>query len=156
VTFDDGYADNLLNGKPILTRYGIPATLFLATGTIGSSSEYWWDELARLILLGTDSADTDVQIGAEHVPLRIPPGNHGAGRGWRTWKGPTNPREATYLEVWRKLRLLDRAEISRTMAGLRLLFESAAPSSIDLPMSAAQINWAAFGLGRRISGRRQA
>jgi peptidoglycan/xylan/chitin deacetylase (PgdA/CDA1 family) len=139
VTFDDGYADNLLNAKPVLTRYGIPATLFLATGTIGSGREYWWDELARLILLSTDGVDAEVQLGAELVRLRIPPGDRGAGRGWRTWKGPTNPREATYLEVWRKLRVLDRAEISKAMAVLRLLFKSEPRSSSDLPMSVTQI-----------------
>jgi peptidoglycan/xylan/chitin deacetylase (PgdA/CDA1 family) len=50
VTFDDGYADNLYNAKPLLERYAIPATLFVATGAIGCGREFWWDELARLFL----------------------------------------------------------------------------------------------------------
>jgi peptidoglycan/xylan/chitin deacetylase (PgdA/CDA1 family) len=50
VTFDDGYADNLYNAKPLLERYEIPATIFLTTGCIGQEREFWWDELDRLLL----------------------------------------------------------------------------------------------------------
>jgi peptidoglycan/xylan/chitin deacetylase (PgdA/CDA1 family) len=50
VTFDDGYADNLYNAKPLLERYEIPATIFLTTGCIGQDREFWWDELDRLLL----------------------------------------------------------------------------------------------------------
>ena len=50
VTFDDGYADNLVNAKPLLERYGIPATIFLTTGYLNGKREFWWDELDRLLL----------------------------------------------------------------------------------------------------------
>jgi len=50
VTFDDGYADNLYNAKPLLERYTIPATLFVATGSVECGREFWWDELERLFL----------------------------------------------------------------------------------------------------------
>ncbi len=49
VTFDDGYADNLYEAKPLLERYIIPATIFLASGCIGSNREFWYDELERLL-----------------------------------------------------------------------------------------------------------
>jgi peptidoglycan/xylan/chitin deacetylase (PgdA/CDA1 family) len=42
VTFDDGYADILYQALPILARYDIPATIFLATGYLGR--KFWWDE----------------------------------------------------------------------------------------------------------------
>jgi peptidoglycan/xylan/chitin deacetylase (PgdA/CDA1 family) len=48
VTFDDGYLDTLINAKPILEKYEIPATVFVTTGSLGS--EFWWDELERYIL----------------------------------------------------------------------------------------------------------
>jgi peptidoglycan/xylan/chitin deacetylase (PgdA/CDA1 family) len=50
VTFDDGYADNLFNARPLLERYEVPATVFVTSGQVGSSHEFWWDELDRLLL----------------------------------------------------------------------------------------------------------
>jgi peptidoglycan/xylan/chitin deacetylase (PgdA/CDA1 family) len=50
VTFDDGYADNFTDAKPLLERYAIPATIFVTAGYVGSDREFWWDELERLIL----------------------------------------------------------------------------------------------------------
>jgi peptidoglycan/xylan/chitin deacetylase (PgdA/CDA1 family) len=50
VTMDDGYADNLHNARPLLERYGVPATIFVASGYVGSGRQFWWDELERLIL----------------------------------------------------------------------------------------------------------
>jgi peptidoglycan/xylan/chitin deacetylase (PgdA/CDA1 family) len=49
LTFDDGYADNFYQAKPILERYEIPATFFVVSGMIDSKEEYWWDELEKII-----------------------------------------------------------------------------------------------------------
>lgn len=40
ITFDDGYADNLYLGKPLLESYEIPATIFLATGYMVQKREF--------------------------------------------------------------------------------------------------------------------
>src|SRR5262245_9223326 len=50
LTFDDGYSDNLHNAKPILDRYEVPATVFVAGGYVGFRGEFWWDELENLLL----------------------------------------------------------------------------------------------------------
>lgn len=50
ITFDDGYADNLHEAKPILERHGLPATVFVASGAIGSHREFYWDELEAILL----------------------------------------------------------------------------------------------------------
>lgn len=47
VTFDDGYLDVLENALPILERFGIPATVFVATGNLGAP--FWWDRLKTLV-----------------------------------------------------------------------------------------------------------
>lgn len=50
ITFDDGYADNLYNAKPLLEKYDIPATVFVTTANLENEQEFWWDELDRLLL----------------------------------------------------------------------------------------------------------
>lgn len=45
VTFDDGYADNVINALPLLEKYEIPATIFISTLNIGTDREFWWDRL---------------------------------------------------------------------------------------------------------------
>ncbi|HEU5192062.1 MAG TPA: polysaccharide deacetylase family protein [Methylomirabilota bacterium] len=47
ITFDDGYRDNLTHAAPILSRLGLPATIFLATGFVGTAEVPWFDRLAH-------------------------------------------------------------------------------------------------------------
>jgi len=51
VTFDDGYADNFLEAKPLLDQFDIPATVFITSKSNDSECEFWWDELEKHILL---------------------------------------------------------------------------------------------------------
>jgi peptidoglycan/xylan/chitin deacetylase (PgdA/CDA1 family) len=51
ITFDDGYRDNLTHAAPILHRYGLPATIFLATGLIGTGVTSWFDRLSVALKL---------------------------------------------------------------------------------------------------------
>ena len=45
ITFDDGYLDNLTTAAPILEKYKLPATLFLATGYVERSEAQWADSV---------------------------------------------------------------------------------------------------------------
>lgn len=45
VTFDDGYRDNHDHALPILKKHGIPATIYLATGLIGTGESSWYDKV---------------------------------------------------------------------------------------------------------------
>ena len=40
ITFDDGYRNNLTMAAPILNAYGLPATVFVATGWLGRRSDW--------------------------------------------------------------------------------------------------------------------
>lgn len=50
VTFDDGYADNLLTAAPMLETHRVPATVFVSSGYMDGGRELWWDEIERLVL----------------------------------------------------------------------------------------------------------
>ena len=81
VTFDDGYADNLEYAKPLLTQYGVPATVFVTAGQVGSGREFWWDELDRLLL----------QPGTLPGTLRLQ--LNGTAHEWSLGKGSTYTEE---------------------------------------------------------------
>lgn len=50
LTFDDGYADNLYEALPILENLNAQALFFIATATLGTNQEFWWDDLERVFL----------------------------------------------------------------------------------------------------------
>ncbi len=45
LTFDDGYRDNYEHAFPLLKKYSLNATIFLATGVIGNDSVLWHDRV---------------------------------------------------------------------------------------------------------------
>jgi len=49
VTFDDGYLDNFAVALPLLQRFGIAATFFIATDYITHRRVFWWDRVAYTI-----------------------------------------------------------------------------------------------------------
>jgi peptidoglycan/xylan/chitin deacetylase (PgdA/CDA1 family) len=70
VTFDDGYADNLINAVPIAEAKGFPITVFVTSGVIGSQNGFWWDRLGTL-LRSRPSAISEVTLPAGEGAVRI-------------------------------------------------------------------------------------
>lgn len=65
VTFDDGYRDNHDHALPILKKHGIPATIYLATGLIGTGESSWYDKVLAVF--------RDTRAAAlEYAPAGIP------------------------------------------------------------------------------------
>ncbi|MBR3698941.1 MAG: polysaccharide deacetylase family protein [Bacteroidales bacterium] len=48
VSFDDGYQDVLSNAYPILKRYQIPFTLYVATDMPDGKADLWWLQLEKI------------------------------------------------------------------------------------------------------------
>ena len=44
ITFDDGWKDNFSHALPVLKQYNLPATIFLATGYVGTHRLFWPEE----------------------------------------------------------------------------------------------------------------
>lgn len=110
VTFDDGYADNLHEARPLLDRHDVPATVFIASDYVGSDREFWWDDLERILLLPPT------------VPDRILIRFHSATHEW-AMTGPDSddtPRDYAYrslLDLLSGLTSTERSAILDDLAG---------------------------------------
>ena len=93
LTFDDGYADVLHLAKPLLARFGIPATVFVISGQLGR--ELWWDRLDRVASTAT---------ALEHR-LTLPIGD--SAFSW-PMEGVTSSAAALRRALYPRLRALDQ------------------------------------------------
>jgi peptidoglycan/xylan/chitin deacetylase (PgdA/CDA1 family)/CelD/BcsL family acetyltransferase involved in cellulose biosynthesis len=112
ITFDDGYRDNFENAFPILRRYGLPATIFLTTGSIDSGEPLWFERLAEAVKK-TSKESIDLEID---IPRRI-------------WMRTPEERLAASREIFLVLRLLDDTERNRRVG--EILKQLAAPEETD-------------------------
>jgi peptidoglycan/xylan/chitin deacetylase (PgdA/CDA1 family) len=147
LTFDDGYADNYLVAKPLLEKYELPATFFFCTEYVGKQKEFWWDELAH-ILLNSPALPDKLSLEIGTLPLAydlqqecfLTQETAGKHKEWKAYLPPPTHRSGLYEKLWQLLSPLPDAQqqqvlrILRTWAGL-----PAEPRSGYVCMSKAQL-----------------
>jgi peptidoglycan/xylan/chitin deacetylase (PgdA/CDA1 family) len=101
VTFDDGYADNLYQALPRLVQYEIPATVFVASGFLGS--RFWWDKLADVLLDSDELSDRfSLELSSQT-------------RTWRLSSLATVERKKVFQEVYQAFLGLSVQELRQAM-----------------------------------------
>ena len=139
ITFDDGYRDNLVNAKPVLTRHGVPVTLFLATGFINQNTPFWWDELTTMILASTQTIRDQQVWAGEAVTLDWGEAEHSdITGGWKASDEPRTVRQKTYLAMWRRLQRATAEDRDVAMNTLRRHLETS-EDTLGKPMSSDEI-----------------
>jgi len=112
VTFDDGYADLIENAKPLLDRFDVHATLFVTTSLLGSTREFWWDDLERLLLTpGNLPSALTVAIGERTRTWDLDEGSSytaGQRRMHAAWDVESSANPTTRHDVYRQLHRLMR------------------------------------------------
>jgi peptidoglycan/xylan/chitin deacetylase (PgdA/CDA1 family) len=72
ITYDDGYVDLFHHAFPVLKKYQIPATVFLAVHAIENNEVPWYDRVFAVLQLLPDTS-LDIQLGSlRHFALGSP------------------------------------------------------------------------------------
>jgi len=121
-TFDDGYADNLAAASMLAAR-GIAATYFLTAGQLGSTREFWWDELTRIFLESATLPERlDLNLGTSRLQLDLSEDEREPENlddvTWRADQAPRTNRQRAYLRSWSVLSRLDHQQRERTLQAL--------------------------------------
>jgi peptidoglycan/xylan/chitin deacetylase (PgdA/CDA1 family) len=119
LTFDDGYRDNLTRALPLLERYGIPATVFVVSGTIGQRREFWWDALERCLLRPRRLPER-LELDVAGVQRRFWLGDsESSDPAWRADdESAPGPRESVFVELWKALVGLDTERQDQVLVAL--------------------------------------
>ncbi len=143
VTFDDGYADNLEFAAPILSRYDVPATVYVTPADDENPRPFWWDELERLVLASPNPPPgfaisiegTEIAWRVDGGPLDAPVPDWNVNR-----PAVAGSREGVYLKLCELLRPLASCERDRVVERLgRLLGAAPATSAPHQRLSSAEI-----------------
>ena len=105
VTFDDGYADNATVAADVLEAAGVPATFFVTSDLVGSTTDQWFDEL-ELVVFDGEPRHRHVRVEIDGAPLVVDLAGDGG-------------RERAHRAIYRRLRPLRRGQIADVIRQLR-------------------------------------
>ncbi|MCM1984685.1 polysaccharide deacetylase family protein [Lyngbya confervoides] len=149
ITFDDGYANNLYQAKPILEQLGVPATVFVTSGYLGSAREYWWDDLEQMLLRPEALPD---HLPADLAPRHRPWFLGDAAAAWRTtgdraaFLEVPEVRARFYHQMWEYLAPMSESERNSLLEKMRHWSEaSATPRESHRPMTPEEVCTLAAG-----------
>ncbi|MBS2001826.1 MAG: polysaccharide deacetylase family protein [Cyanobacteria bacterium SZAS LIN-5] len=137
ITFDDGYADNLTAALPILSKYEVPATVFISTGMVQHRTPFWWSEVESIIF-GANALPDQVRLNLSEMrewnlnESSTASNNTSNGQslndlsnalsGWNLLcEHDPGPRHEIYREVTRFLRDATERERARVLDELKFL-----------------------------------
>ena len=113
ITFDDGYACIKETAAPLLSEFGVRATVFLPVDLIERRQPFWWDELEDIVL---EHHDLNLCVDGEAVSLgpRAPADRH-----WTPRSEATTARQSAFEEILTRITRKRPAERDRIMNELR-------------------------------------
>ncbi len=134
VTLDDGYACNSEVAAPLLTEFGVPATMFLPIQMIHKGDPFWWDELEEIVL---EHRRSTLTFEGQEVVLgeRSKQDRH-----WAPSSDPSTPRQRAYLQIHERLSRKRPAQIEIEIRQLRSQAPRRSESDkLKRPMSPEQV-----------------
>ncbi|MGF7216165.1 peptidoglycan/xylan/chitin deacetylase (PgdA/CDA1 family) [Spirosoma lacussanchae] len=126
LTFDDGYADNFTIARPMLEKYGIPASFFLTTQPLLDQQRFWWDDLQQIICqtpllpdrLSLPIADDNLEFELL-TEARLTTALRTSLSTWKAHLAPPSRRAMLYQHIWEKLKPLPHHLQQQTLHALR-------------------------------------
>lgn len=126
LTFDDGYVDNFTAARPLLEKYGIPASFFIPTESVSLNREFWWDELERILIHTEILPPTlEIELPGEQLSFDLQEEAHLSEpiqekhKSWRYYETGPTIRSKIYMALWLKLIKATAAEQQQVLNKLR-------------------------------------
>jgi len=117
ITFDDGFRDNYHTAAPLLEKYKLPASFYIATKLINSDGMFWWD-MIQLLILYTEKLPGVLDITISEKPFHFELDSESILTDslrneiskWNYELSIPNKRVELYYRIWEQLKPLSTTE----------------------------------------------
>ena len=126
ITFDDGFRDNHHTAAPLLERYRLPASFYIATKLINSDDMFWWDTVQHLILYTKKLPPSlDIVIAGKPFHYELYEDALLTHRltidisRWNYERPILNKRVELYVKIWEQLKMLTMEDRDNSIRELK-------------------------------------